>query len=245
MAIFDANIILEGSRQQQQGQQNLLNNLMNLANQYHKRQADEETLLRQETRAAAEQANDPTNIAVMKRQGLPVTPQQEAILAQSIADKQAASYRQNPVTGRLEPTYVPAGQGIAPQAPVDLLPSPSAADFAPTGVPADIAESPVLAMERAKADIDVEKAERIGTAAQERKQKAEEFKERKMAKQTVSMVDDMIKFNKGTVDLPYAGAVQGVARFTSPEKAKNMALLQQSRLRLAAPLAKQLGVNPP
>jgi hypothetical protein len=63
---------------------------------------------------------------------------------------------------------------------------------------------------------------------------------------TLPILGDMLELNKMTVRGPYAGNKVGTAatRMLLPEAATAMDLLKQSRLDLAAPLAKQLGVNP-
>lgn len=59
------------------------------------------------------------------------------------------------------------------------------------------------------------------------------------------ILQQMIKINQDTFDAPYAGAIQGPAKIAGFEKQTTaFDLLKQSRLELAAPLAKQLGVNP-
>ncbi len=60
----------------------------------------------------------------------------------------------------------------------------------------------------------------------------------------------MLLLNDETVDAPYAGAMQPIMRagsVVSPQaaqKSEAMDALMQQRTALAAPLAKQLGVNP-
>lgn len=84
------------------------------------------------------------------------------------------------------------------------------------------------------------------------KSKREElFKTQQEAKQTAfdnkktsDIIDKMIGYNKGTLSTSYAGSMQPVTRVVNAKAAENMALLKQGRLRIAAPLAKQLGVNP-
>lgn len=59
------------------------------------------------------------------------------------------------------------------------------------------------------------------------------------------ILQEMIRINQDTFDAPYAGALQGPAKIAGFEKQTTAYdLLKQSRLELAAPLAKQLGVNP-
>lgn len=64
------------------------------------------------------------------------------------------------------------------------------------------------------------------------------------------VIDQLTKYNQESFDMPYADT--GIARFaermspiiSTQNKRKNTDLLKQARLDLAAPLAKQLGVNP-
>jgi hypothetical protein len=76
--------------------------------------------------------------------------------------------------------------------------------------------------------------------------KFEQAKKDKSELDTIPVLKDMLLLNEGTIDAPYAGnaAVKVATRVTSPNKTANMDLLQQNRLDIAAPLAKQLGVNP-
>jgi hypothetical protein len=66
----------------------------------------------------------------------------------------------------------------------------------------------------------------------------------------IPVIDQLTKYNSGTFDMPYADtAAMRMANRLSPfentqTKQKNLELLKQARLDLAAPLAKQLGVNP-
>jgi hypothetical protein len=70
------------------------------------------------------------------------------------------------------------------------------------------------------------------------------------ANSTLPIIDQLRTFNSGTFEMPYADTapVRGYSRiFGSAEqqaKQKNMDLLRQARTDLAAPLAKELGVNP-
>lgn len=60
------------------------------------------------------------------------------------------------------------------------------------------------------------------------------------------IVDQLSKLNGDTLDVPYVDKVQGAARFIPSLEKQTTALdlMQQARLGAAAPLAKQLGVNP-
>ncbi len=87
--------------------------------------------------------------------------------------------------------------------------------------------------EQVKADIALSK-----------KQQEESREQQKADADTLPILQDMLKYNSGTLDIPYAGALQPLIRLQDQGKAENMALLKQAQLGLAAPLAKQLGVNP-
>lgn len=63
-------------------------------------------------------------------------------------------------------------------------------------------------------------------------------------RETMPLIADLLDLNAGTIDSPWAGAFQPITKMTAPEKAKALDLMQQARLEIAAPLAKQLGVNP-
>lgn len=67
---------------------------------------------------------------------------------------------------------------------------------------------------------------------------------KKMETDTLPVLQKMLELNEDTVDAPYAGAMQPVMRVGDPSKANAMDSLMQQRTALAAPLAKQLGVNP-
>lgn len=66
--------------------------------------------------------------------------------------------------------------------------------------------------------------------------------------QAVPVIDQLRTFNQGSFDMPYAGALSGAMRVLPSKEVQgklvNQDLLTQARLDLAAPLAKQLGVNP-
>jgi hypothetical protein len=63
-------------------------------------------------------------------------------------------------------------------------------------------------------------------------------------KNAIPLIEDMIKFNRNTLDMPYAEMLRLPTRMLSSDQATNLDLMQQNRLELAAPLAKELGVNP-
>lgn len=66
--------------------------------------------------------------------------------------------------------------------------------------------------------------------------------------QAIPVIDQLRKFNADSFEMPYADAVSPLLRVLPSKniqaKLTNMDLLKQARLDLAAPLAKQLGVNP-
>jgi hypothetical protein len=70
------------------------------------------------------------------------------------------------------------------------------------------------------------------------------------ATSTLPVIDQLRTFNSGTFSMPYADTapVRGYTRIFGDEQQqgmqKNMDLLKQARTDLAAPLAKELGVNP-
>jgi len=65
---------------------------------------------------------------------------------------------------------------------------------------------------------------------------------------TLPIIDQIRGINAGTFDMPYSGSSLGITRLIpgkeTQSKVTNTDLLKQARLDLAAPLAKQLGVNP-
>lgn len=63
-------------------------------------------------------------------------------------------------------------------------------------------------------------------------------------RQTYPIAAQLLDLNAGTIDSPYAAAFQPALKLTGSEKATALDLMKQARLELAAPLAKQLGVNP-
>ena len=97
---------------------------------------------------------------------------------------------------------------------------------------------------QAEVDQDAAKVFAEGTARQKLKVQSEKFDEFIINSKNIPLVEQMIKFNEGTVDLPFAEMIDPAAKLLSPEQADNLSLLRQNQLELAAPLAKALGVNP-
>lgn len=104
--------------------------------------------------------------------------------------------------------------------------------------------SPKTAQKAQEADVEVEKIRSIEQIKADMKAEKERKESEASTKSSVNMVDRMIDLNKGTVSGAYAGLRQPITRITNPDAAKSFAQLRQARLRVAAPLAKQLGVNP-
>ena len=127
--------------------------------------------------------------------------------------------------------YNEVNGGVIRQGALPTLPAPSNPKQAQTSFEAATDIAKLSAVEDAKV--------RAGAAADERKVA-------KMENDTLPILQDMLAINEKTLDMPYAGTgiVQGGARMVNPEAATQMDLLKQNRLDLAAPLAKQLGVNP-
>lgn len=96
----------------------------------------------------------------------------------------------------------------------------------------------------------------IAGRSEEQKQKAEaggieprKLEEKRVeaniaAMETTPILQDLAALNKGTIDSPYAAAFQPFLKVGGSDKATKLDLMKQARLELAAPLAKQLGVNP-
>lgn len=61
---------------------------------------------------------------------------------------------------------------------------------------------------------------------------------------SIPLIKQMIEDNRKTLDMPYAEMVQLPARFLDSDAADALDQVNQTRLELAAPLAKALGVNP-
>lgn len=82
-------------------------------------------------------------------------------------------------------------------------------------------------------------------AAMEPKKREEKRIETKIAaEETAPLLESLSALNKGTIDAPYAAAFQPFLKVGGSDKATALDLMKQARLELAAPLAKQLGVNP-
>lgn len=165
------------------------------------------------------------------------------------------------------PQATPAPTGSAPLPPTNQSVQPesfvSSSEPAPTNVnnpiAAQIAANAALkkGAESDAANIsDLKYKPDIARVTEEEKQKAEragiEPKELETkrtqayvaALEAAPLLKNLKDLNEGTIDSPYAGAFQPILKMTDSEKAKNLDLMKQARLELAAPLAKQLGVNP-
>lgn len=63
---------------------------------------------------------------------------------------------------------------------------------------------------------------------------------------TLPIIEELKSFNEKSPSIPFAGATQGIRRLVpgTSEAESAVDLMRQARIDLAAPLAKQLGVNP-
>lgn len=117
----------------------------------------------------------------------------------------------------------------------------------PQGPPIDAFKAPgadLPPIRQLEVDQDAAKVFAEGSARQKLKVQNEKFDEFIINSKNIPLVEQMIKFNEGTVDLPFAEMMDPAAKLLSPEQADNLGLLRQNQLELAAPLAKALGVNP-
>ncbi len=114
------------------------------------------------------------------------------------------------------------------------------------GVVAPMGASPRTMQRAEEVNLDLQKESEIEKLKQRTAAEIEQAKVNKMDINTLPILQDMLEYNKSTVNAPYAGSAPAVmaTRLLNPDAATNMDLLKQNRLELAAPLAKQLGVNP-
>ena len=133
------------------------------------------------------------------------------------------------------PTYAPQPMPAMPQDVDSQLNQLGQIDPSQFGITSPYAQEDVRKMAAEEA-----------IKAQGRQIKSKEESEQLRAEnlQSLSILNRMKDLNEGTLDIPYAGAAQFGTRLVNQEAASNMARLRQLRLNLAAPLAKQLGVNP-
>jgi len=150
--------------------------------------------------------------------------------------------RQPPAMGAASPELM---QGLA-EADAANVPSEVPNVFGNLANTLPPAANPKQELERYGAELDIAKEGAKASAQEAAKSFQAQKEKKKMDMDTLPILQDMLKLNEGTVDAPYAGGVIGtaVSRVMTPEQATNMDLLKQNRLDLAAPLAKQLGVNP-
>ena len=89
-------------------------------------------------------------------------------------------------------------------------------------------------------DIELEKARGKTAGAEEEAGISDE--------RAIPVIEQLRGYNAKSFEMPYADAISGVARLSpfdsTQKKVKNTELMRQARLDMAAPLAKQLGVNP-
>tara|TARA_A200000159_G_C7208351_1_gene290981 strand:- start:177 stop:794 length:618 start_codon:yes stop_codon:yes gene_type:complete len=72
----------------------------------------------------------------------------------------------------------------------------------------------------------------------------EELDKRLSDESMLPILNEMIKTNRQTLDMPFAELVNAPARIMASDQANAMDSLKQDQLSLAAPLAKMLGTNP-
>jgi len=123
--------------------------------------------------------------------------------------------------------------------------SPMQRDMA-RGVTAPMGASPKTMQKAEEVNLDLQKESAIEKLKQQTATEIEQAKNNKLDLNTLPILESMLQYNKGTINAPYAGSapVEFGTRMLNPQAATNMDLLKQNRLELAAPLAKQLGVNP-
>lgn len=92
----------------------------------------------------------------------------------------------------------------------------------------------------------LEEKAKLEMQQQAQQQKAQRERDAQIgeSRESLRTLQMMKAYNKGTLEIPYAEAAQPATRLFNEKAAANMAQLLQLRLKLAAPLAKQLGVNP-
>jgi len=93
-------------------------------------------------------------------------------------------------------------------------------------------------------DLDIKKEREKAKILMDKNALVAERDQSKADDDLLPVLKDMLSFNSKTLEMPYAGTAQPITRLTNQEAAENMALLKQRQLKIATPLAKQLGVNP-
>lgn len=192
MARFDPNIYQSGTAAITGSHQGIADAFTRIAEQQRKQDLLNQEKLRKDKEAAQKQANNPAYILAQVRQGLPVTPEQQAILDIASAKSERASF--DPVTGQLVQTggFPGYGQQPAPVAEAGMLPPPEVSR-AP-------AEADVQQM-MAQANTPRERAEMRKMLMQEQftkrkeERKAEKGKEKsiKTSKSLIRTLDKLIK----------------------------------------------------
>lgn len=113
-----------------------------------------------------------------------------------------------------------------------------------------IPQNPKQALSNFEAQTDIAKTSEIDRNKILAQQEADQKKLNKDYLDTLPILRDMLKQNSQTIDAPYAGnavvkmGTRVYDKATGSDVTGPMDLLQQNRLEIAAPLAKQLGVNP-
>lgn len=242
MATFNPNIFLRGAdREERQGQRDL-NAMQNLSQMMMKQEMLKEAQaneLRKEALAreqmAQKEAMKGQNIYIDAISGKDISPERQAAydFQQSTSGKSYTDEAGNLVRFGQYPE-LSQGQAPAPQG------MPVAQQQATTPEVVRDGQDPFMASLSPKGKVELEK-QQIAERMRERKDKRQK---EKISKSGVSLVDTMLKYNEKTGSGAYQGLKQPFKRSVGDKEAKAFDLLSQTRLRLAAPLAKQLGVNP-
>jgi len=272
VATFDSNIFMNGANARIQDRNNMMNTLSRLAYGMQEQKARRDEVRRREAKDAAEQARNPMNALIKLKQSgwdslsseeQAVLQAQDAMRTSEIGMNQwGQTYQKN---NSILPSQTP---GIVPQkstydtlaGPAPTMPgeqavgAPSGGVFSTLAGPEPtynsptsdnpMANTPAGRMEDYKSDLKIREEEAKQNAQLNSKIQEDSFNRRKNAKRTLPILDKMIELNSGTTEAPFAEVLQPFKRLTNQDQAADFAQLRQLQLQLAAPLAKQLGVNP-
>lgn len=136
-------------------------------------------------------------------------------------------------------------------APQDVVSDERGQEYNLTPQPSIISQTPFGVKEAYGEAKEISKEER----AFQRQKKIIEFQKKLESKKesadlllqnqnAIPLIEEMIKNNRITIDMPYAEMLKLPTRLLDSDAATALDLVNQNRLELAAPLAKQLGVNP-
>lgn len=122
----------------------------------------------------------------------------------------------------------------------------------PITVPPELANNPNAAQEylnaaakaQATMPLEVAKAAATETAKAQAEAGVKKAQTDKTNSLALPILYKMLEQNDTAPQMPYSDLAQPVTRFADPKAANSLELMKQNRLDLAAPLAKELGVNP-